>query len=273
MFAWLMLVDLAEAKKKPKVPPAPPVGWAQEEGWSGPCYFPPDFTAMGDGDRRMARQKALEEMKLQWTGGKGEDIRFNEGVIDDVETTLLGRPAQIEAVAATNLEMCRKVRTGQASTGDWESWLGGLSVQLTAGECLRPLTYTLFDYLDIGRGWQRPVHICQGDRAQISGTTSDRYRISEKGDWITVEGIPGQKAPSSEYPCDLEGCWVGMLVGRFTTDAGVVTVFPIGSSTVFTAPEHGTLEYAINDVTWYDNKWFKSATVEDRAAITIEPAP
>lgn len=273
MLMWLMMVDLAEAKKKPKAPPPPPVGFTQLEGWAGPCYFPPDFSTMGDGDRRMARQKALEEMKLQWTGGKGEDITFSEGIIDDVETTLLGRPELIETVAAKNLEMCKGLRGGQGSTGDWEQWLGGLSLQLTAGECLRPLTYTLFDYLDIGRSWQRPVHVCQGNRVQISATLTDKYRITEKGEWITAEGIVGQKAPSTEYPCDIEGCWVGALVGRFTTDAGVVTVFPIGGSTVITAPEHGTIEYTINDITWFDNKWFKSSTVEDKTAITIEPAP
>lgn len=271
MLTWLVWIELADAKKKPKVPPPPPVGWHAEEGWAGPCYFPPDYSKMGDGDRRMARQKALEEMKLQWTGGKGEEIVFNEGIIDDVETTLLGRPAQIEQVSMSNLDQCRAYRTGKGSVQAWEQWMGGLSTQLTAGECLRPLTYTLFDYLDIGRGWQRPVHVCAGDKVRITATTTDKYRISETGEWITATGLVGQKAPSSEYPCDIEGCWVGALVGRFTTDAGVVTVFPIGAEYQFTAPEHGTVEYSINDITWYDNKFFKGANVEDRTAITIEP--
>lgn len=272
MLTLLLLTQIAEAKKPKGPPPAPPTGWQKEEGWKGECYFPPDYEKLLEGDRKAARQKALEEMKRQWSGGKDEALVFDAGVVDDVETVLLGRPVMIEAISRNNLENCISVMKGGADAGSWESWLAGLPSKLTAGECNNPLTYTLFDFLDIGHGWQRPVHICKGNVAKISTTVKDRYRITDKGEWINSEGT-GEKAIAADFPCNIEGCMVGMVVGRFVTDDGVETIFPIGAGTVFTAPEHGTLTYSINDTVWYDNKWFKSASVEDKTAITIEPGP
>ena len=84
---------------------------------------------------------------------------FDEGVIDDVETVLLGRPEKIEAFVADNLTQCLA-----GNAGAWSQWAKGLKSALTAGECNHPLDYTMFDYLDIGTGWQRPLKICKGDR-------------------------------------------------------------------------------------------------------------
>ena len=48
----------------------------------------------------------------------------------------------------------------------------------------------MFDYLDIGTGWQRPLKICKGDRIRISGSVKDSYKLSDGGPWISVEGDP-----------------------------------------------------------------------------------
>lgn len=273
MLTLLLLVDLADAKpKKPKTPPPPPVGWYKEEGWKGDCYFPPDFDKMPEGDRKMARQQALEAMMTQWKGTREDGVLVEDAIVEEVEIVLLGRPANIEAVSRTNRDQCVAYMKGEAQLPAWTGWLGSLPKKLTAGECMQPLSYTLFDYLDLGTSWQRPVQLCKGDRAHIFATVKDRYRISDDGPWINVEGDKSQKATASEYPCNIEGCYVGMLVGKFTTDQGVETVFPIGAETTFEAPAHGTITWSINDTVWYDNKWFKSATIEDRTAVTIEPA-
>ncbi len=268
--SWLFLIDLAEAKKK-KEPPPPPSEWAHEEGMKSDCWYPPVFEGMLDGDRKIARQKSLEAMKSQWLGQRDDGVKFEDMVVDDLETTLLGRPAEIEGIARANLDYCKAYMNG-GSTESWAGWVRGLPPKLTEGECLQPLTYTLFDYLDIGRSWQRPITLCQGNVAKISATVKDRYRISDKGEWISAEGTP-ERAIGAEYPCNIEGCMVGMLVGKFVTEKGVEIIFPIGGGTVFTAAENGELTYSINDTTWYDNKYFKNASIEDRTAITIEPGP
>ena len=280
MLSLLVLISTAiptAEAKKPKTPPPPPVGWHREpapkggEGWKGDCYFPPAWEALGEGDRKIARQVALEEMKKQWLGAREDGVTMNETIVDEVDTVLLGRPQQIEPISLANLEQCKAVMSAGADSTAWSGWLSSLPAQLTKGECNTPLTYTLFDYLDVGKSWQRPITLCKGNKAKISASAKDRYRITETGQWMTVLGDVTQKATGADWPCNIEGCNVGMLVGKFVTESGVETIFPIGEGTVFTAPEHGTLSYSINDTVWYDNKWFKSATIEDKTAITIEP--
>lgn len=271
MLTLLLYTHLAEAKpKKSKVPPPPPIGWHKEDGWAGDCYYPPNYDAVGEGERKMARQVALEEMKKQWLGQREDGVKFEDMLVDEVDTVLLGRPTKIEDVSRLNLEQCQAVMKG-GSADTWRSYLSALPGKLTAGECLRPMDYQLFDYLDLGKGWQRPVGVCKGNAVRIIATVKDRYRIGDSGAWINVEGVPGEKAVGAEYPCNIEGCMVGMLVGKFVSESGVETIFPIGAETTFTAPEHGEISYSVNDTVWYDNKWFKSATIEDRAAITLEP--
>jgi hypothetical protein len=265
-------VSLADAKPKKSKgpPPPPPQGWHREEGWKGDCYYPKNYETLGEGDRKISRQEALEAMKSQWSGAREDGVSFDAGKVEDLETVLLGRPTQIESVSRSNLEFCQAVMKGGDTTA-WQSWLSGLPAKLTEGECTSPpLTYTVFDYLDIGKSWQRPIGLCQGDKARIVATTKDKYRISDSGAWINVEGN-GTRAAGADWPCNLEGCTEGMLVGKFVTDSGIETIFPIGAETTFTAPEHGTISYSINDTVWYDNKFFKSSTIEDRTAITIEP--
>ncbi len=265
----LLTITLADAKK-PKVVPLPVNDWGHEVGMKADCFYPADFEKLQDGDRKMARQRALEEMKKQWSAQREDDVQMEERVIDDIETVLLGRPVLIETIAKSNLDQCRAFMKG-GGLDAWKGWLVPLSAKLTAGECMSPLVDTMFDYLEITTSWYRSVTVCSGDRVRISATVSDKYRISDKGEWITVAGT-GEKATGADLPCNIEGCNVGMLVGRFTGDDGIVTTFGIGAANEFRAPSNGQLSWTINDTTYYDNRYFKSATIEDRVAITVEPA-
>lgn len=266
----LLTITLADAKKPKGPPPLPVDTWGHEEGMKADCFYPADFDKLQDSERKMARQHALEEMKKQWSGLRDDDVKMEEMVIDDLETTLLGRPQLIETVVKANLDQCRAFMKG-GDLAAWKGWMNPLPGKLTAGECMSPLIDTMFDYLEISRPWYRSVTICKGDRVRVSATVSDRYRIADKGEWITVEGT-GEKATGADLPCNIEGCNVGMLVGRFTGEDGIVTAFPIGATHEFTAPVNGELSWSINDTTWYDNKYFKNASIEDRVAITVEPA-
>lgn len=279
---WIALIalslaispSLAEAKKKKKKKgdEPPPVGWQVEEGWTHSCYFPPDWGALGEGDRKVKRAAVLDEMLTQWRGERDAAVTFKEDHIESVEITLLGRTSDVEGVARKNLDFCKASAAG-GDTAAWGSWLKGLPAQLTEGECLTPFDFTLFDYLDIGAGWQREMPICQDDKVKIWGTASDKYRIEEGGPWVTVEGNPEQPTAGSEdYPCNLAGCLAGMLVMKFTTEKGIETIYPVGKELVFLAPEHGTISYRINDVKFYDNIWYQSGSLIDHTAITIEPA-
>lgn len=271
MVSLLLLVSMAEAKK-PKTPPPPPQGWAREEGWKGDCYFPKDFSALPEGDRRMLRQTVLQEIEGQWRGSRNDGVTMSEEVVEALDTVLLSKPAMVEQVVVGNLEQCKAFRAG-GDLSAWEGYLRGLPSILKKGDCTTPLSATYFNYLDITTGWQQPIHICKGNKAHIFATASDKFRIVDNGPWINVLGDPAGGAADPQFPCHGDPqCLPGMLMGRFVTDEGVEVIFVVGADTVFTAPENGTLSVGINDYQWYDNKWFKSATIEDRAAITVEPA-
>lgn len=250
----------------------PIVGWhnANEEVWPAACYYPPNFDEMGPGDRRMARQKVLEEMKSQWKGDKDSVVSFDAEDIDTMETVLLGKPELIEQVAVDNLDRCKGAMESGGQTISWSKWLRDTPVKLTEGECRNaPLDYTLFDYLDIGREWQIKAYVCREDHVRISGSPQDYYRLSDKGPWINVEGDPDKATTTTDYPCTLAGCKAGMLIMRFTDDNGFQEIIPIGAEREWTAPNHGYIEVMINDNgTWYDNKYRIKGSIEDHTSIT-----
>lgn len=277
MLTMLLLVMNAEARK-PKAPPPPPVGWGKEEGWTGDCYFPKDWSTMVEVDRRMARSAVLNELKTQWSGARDDGVSIDPGVVESLENVLMAKPQSIETVAATNLEQCRAFRlagNSEAALAAWEGWLRSLPGQLTKGDCTKPLTYTMFNYLDINIGWQQPVVMCKDNRARITATVADKYRTADSAPWHTAAGdTAAPRTNDPQYPCTgNELCFPGTLLGRFVTDEGVEIVFPIGTEATFRAPENGQLYLSINDYSWYDNRYFKSASIEDRVAVTIEPAP
>ncbi|MEC7949433.1 MAG: hypothetical protein VX265_17830 [Myxococcota bacterium] len=259
---------------KNTAPVKPPTGWHQEEGWTLSCYFPPDWGALPELERRAMRATALDDMISQWNGSKEDGIAFKADRLEEVEIVLLGRPEKIEEIVTANLKQCETVATGSGEAAAWESWLTALPGKLTEGECLQPLDYTMFDYLDIGSGWQRPLSICEGDKVRVSGTLKDKYRAEDGGPWINVEGDPDRPTVGdTSLPCNLEGCNYGMLVLRFTSEEGVETILPVtGGSIVFTAPSHGTIDYRINDEKYFDNIWFKNGGIIDHTAIEISPA-
>jgi len=268
----LVLLPVLACGPKKTVVTAPVVGWHAEEGWKGACYNPPGWESLEDTQRRIARQTALEEMKRQWRGLRQDGVQFTEETVDDVETTLLGRPEHIEMVSRRNLELCKQVMGAGASTGEWAEWMKSLTPSLTAGECTHPFDYQLIQYLDINHLWQENIHFCKGERAIVTASTTDKYRIAKQGPWINADGDPDRRASRPDLPCNTEGCFEGQLVGRFVTESGVTTVFPMGTEFQFEAPEHGFFSFTVNDDTYYDNQWRGTGAVTDHTSVTFTPA-
>ena len=258
----------AKKKRKKRRKGPPPTGWVVDTEGQPACYHSPAWDSFNEIDRRMKRSEAMDEVLNQWRGQRNDGIQFDETLIDDVETVLLGRPEKIEVFVAENLAQCL---SGDSSA--WLSWAKGLKSVMTAGECNTPLDYTMFDYLDIGTGWQRPLNICKDNRIRILGSKKDLYRLSDGGPWINVEGDPNKPTTGLEWPCNLEGCKEGMLVMKFVgKGTGMETIVPVGTAATFTAPEDGEISYRINDKTFFDNVWHKSGSVIDHTSIEVSPA-
>lgn len=270
--ALLLIPASAQAGKgKKKNSGPPPTGWQTQEGWAGSCYYPPDFAAMGAGERRMAWQNARNELMAQWQGRKGDGVKFDDKAVENLETALLGKPERIDPVSKDNLAQCLTAMKGGGFDA-WGSWLIKETGRLTVGECpYAPLDYTLFDYLSIADDWQIPAQVCKDDHIIVKGSSMDYFQMEKNGPWINVDGDPAQPASAPALPCNIEGCFVGQLVMRFTGDDGVKTVIPVGTGADFFVPSHGKIDVMINVSEFADNVWKVESGLEHHSSIEYSP--
>jgi len=243
-------------------------GWHAEEEWSGQCFYHQNFATLGRGEVYDARQQSMDAMMSQWRGERNDGIQFDGEKVIQLETTMLGKMNLVDTIAGQNQKHCIDHFSGKADPQAWQNWFWSINGILTAGDCkTQPLNYTLFDYLDVGKGWQIPASVCEGDRVVISGSTIDYYRVSDDGPWINIAGDADNRAMGEEYPCTLEGCFVGALIVRFTDEVGNETILPVGLESVFLAPSHGKIEIRINDATYYDNVFKKEGSMIHHTSI------
>jgi len=259
-----LLLTAGCGKKAPEAT-GPIEGWHQEAGWSGSCYYPKDYKSSD----RMAGSEAREAIMSQWKGERDDGISFSASKLEALETVFLGKPDAVKSVAIQNLEFCQNyMKTGDKAA--WQKWFSGLKSVLTTGDCKwPPLRYQQHDYLDLGKGWQFEGRVCKGDRVRIEVSSLDKYRLSDDGPWMTGAGDTSQRAVGEGYPCNLETCFHGMVVYKFTDLDGVETVGPVGIETVFNAPSDGTLELRVNEPgdSFFDNVWRKKGSLIDHSSI------
>ena len=270
----LLLPGVADAGKRKKkkskdADDGPKVGWVAVGEAGGMCYYPPDFSAMASGPKRMEWQNTRNAMLGQWRGERGDGVSMDPKAIEMVETVLLGTPDRIEGFAKENAAQCEKAFSGGGMAA-WKAWVKGAHGMLTEGDCpFRPFDYTLFDYLSVNNDWHIPLDLCKGNKLRITATEQDMFRLEEGGDYINVDGMTAD-AEMTGLPCAT--CRPGMLLMRFRTPDGMDQVLPVGTETVFIAPAHGTVTVMINDNNLSDNDWRTRRGITDHTAITYEPA-
>ncbi|MBT3217497.1 MAG: hypothetical protein HN348_00255 [Proteobacteria bacterium] len=246
-------------------------GWHREEGDRWSCFYPKPFEGLNTTERQLLREKTMDAILSQWQGSRQDGISFDDEMVTDVETVLLGRPERVEELSVQNLKECLAAKTAGSTLG-WGNWIEGLEAILTEGECpYVPLDYTLYDYLDIGRDWQVPADICSGDVIYVKGSEMDFYRISDGGPWINAAGDTSQPG-SGDMPCAIETCFAGQLLLRFVADSGVETIHAVGTELRFLAPEHGKLSVMINDKSFFDNVYKTEGGITHHTSIEYSPA-
>ncbi len=270
MYSFMILFVGCGQKKS--VDETPKVGWYQEEDWSVACYHPPEYEKMLKMDREDSRQPAWEAMFDQWQGTRGDGMSVGEEVIERIDYQFSAKPIKVESVSQQNLEKCRQVATGQMTMDAWQGWVSGLPTELSAGECYNHFLDTVLDDFQIDQSFANPFPICKGDRIRISGSSQDQFRITDSGSWITIAGdLESPSLGKVDIPCNIEGCFDGMLILKFTDADGREAIHPVGTSLEFTAPLDGMITYGVNDDTYYDNQWYQSGGLIDHASITIAP--
>lgn len=269
----LVLPGVADAKRKKKnaddADAGPKVGWAQVGENGGSCWYPPDFSTMATGPKRMAWQDTRNAMMEQWRGERDDGVKFDDRVIEAVETVLLGTPERVEPLAKANLAQCEKAMSG-GSVDAWAQWLKASPEEMTEGDCPSPpMEVTAFDYLSINNDWHFRMDVCKGDKVVISATDQDRYRLSADGPWINAAGDPDAEVTSA-MPCTSSDCTAGMLIMKFRSKQGQEQILGVGLELEFIAPAHGSISVMINDDQLSDNEWRSRRGVQDHTALTYD---
>ena len=137
----------------------------------------------------------------------------------------------------------------------------------------QPLSGYSDGQLEIDMDFANAFPICKGDVIKIAGSINDQYRISDSSEWININGdLNSPSLGNAELPCNIEGCFDGMLILKFTDRDDRETVYPVGQELIFKAPQDGKITYGINDDTFYDNQWYQNGRLIDHTSITISPA-
>ncbi len=269
-------------------PHAPPGGeTAREEapaaspGWQTVgdtrCYRAPDFATLPPPERKSARSDALYEVTRRWRGGVDPTFQLPDDLVDALETLLLQKPTYVQRVVDEDFELCRRWAAGTLSGPAYAEALRTLLEELQRGVCSHEPYELVTQYLEVDRGWQFELTICQGERVTIEASRG-YYTIDAGADgggepvWVTAEGDRSRPTVGTDYPCHEEGCYAGQLLGRFEDRSGRVWIFPINFETRFEAPSDGELSFAINDIDLYDNRFRVVDGVKDCLLVEIRPA-
>jgi len=270
---------LAKKKKKKKKKGAevpPPVGEVVVGKWT--CYSPPNFAALSDGKRRIARSEALNYLQRLVVGQvmEGFAIESSED-LEYFETAFLGRPSLVDTWMAENFERCMKVAKGKAKPSDYLDYLSKIGREFEKGECYKPLDYEYHNYVDIQSGWQFRIHVCAGDKilVELTGEENGKYTIEDTGSvsknrYITAVGDPdvpeaGDKGLVAQYA-------LGAVLLRFEAEDGSHTQYhPTGHSLQWKAPQHGFISFSVNDTTYFNNAFHDAGNGIDFLGLDIYP--
>ncbi len=300
LIALALVASPALAKKKKKKrgkkgeEPAVVVGPVKVGDWT--CYAPPDFAALNETNRRQARQAGYEFVEKLVNGKQREGFKIDSyEALTYFETAFLGRPQLLDTWLQENFERCKAVGEGKASADDYLDYLAEIGRKLEADQCYKPFTYEYHNFLEIAATWQFRLHVCKGNKLLLESTKEEngKYTITDQGkpkknvyiisDGSVVaagmlekddpEGRVGQmfqaEAGEGGLVSDMP---LGALLMRFESeDESMTKYFVLGQSMEFEAPEHGYISFAINDNTYYDNKFHDVRGAIDYLGLDIYP--
>lgn len=293
--ALLATPAFAKKKKKKKGEVAPPPVGVVKVGKMD-CYAPPDFAAMNNSNRRLARNDALQYLQQLVNGQilNGDFKIQNDENLILFETAFLGRPQLLDDWLATNFAMCSDVGKGKMKPSDYAAYLDGIGRELESGECYKPLDYEYHNFLDVQAGWQFRIHVCKGDRFLVETTTLEngKYTVADAGKpsknvYMLADGnpLPGfglyektdtlpegvMAEPAGDRGPVPEEAWGALIMRVEAEDESNTKYIAVGLSHQFVATEHAFISFSINDNTYFDNKFHDVKGAIDYLGIDIYP--
>lgn len=301
LIALALVASPALAKKKKKKKrgkkgdtAAAVVGPVQIGEWS--CYSPPDFAALNATKRAEARQAGYEHVEKLVTGTQREGFKIDSyEALEFFETAFLGRPQLLDTWLAENFTRCKAVAEGKATEADYLDYLTSIGRKLESDQCYKPLTYEYHNFMEVAAAWQFRLHVCKGNKLLIESTGEEngKFTLDDKGKakqntYITADGKivaagmlektdaegkvgqllqaeAGEGGLASDMP-------LGTLLMRFESEDDSYTKYVnIGLSSTFEAPDHGYISFAVNDNTYYDNKFHDVRGAIDYLGLDIYP--
>ena len=271
---------IAKPKKKKKkrgeeeVTPAP-VGEVMIGEWK--CYASPQWESLKNTDRLMARSDALNYLSQLVGGTKMEGFALEGESLGEFENAFLGRAELVEEWLPVIFDKCKAVGEGKMEPSVFLEDLKTLGWKLEEGQCRNPLTFEYHNFMDIQSDWQFKLHICKDDQilVETTGEKNGQYTVQAKdrlrdSKFITAAGdVDMMEAGEAGLVSDMP---LGAMIMKFEAeDESSTKYFYVGTTLEFKAPEHGYVSFAINDNTYFDNKFRDASGAIDYLGLDIYP--
>ena len=283
ILASLIAFSLALAGCASKAPSAgkaaPPPQTGYVEVGAHTCYAPPIFEGLSATEVRHTRRQGLSEAQAHWRGEVDPALSFADITLAELEDRSLLHPEDLEPTLAENFALCQQWARGEIDAKAYEGKLVSHVRAFDRGRCEPQLYNPYSQNVLVNVDWQGDLKLCAGQVADIK-VSEARYTLKapkagepipdEETQWITPAGDTSVSVEEGPYPCKVEGCFAGMLIGRFAPEnGGEPILFPIGTGTVFRAPNHGTVSVQINDSDYQDNRFYEENQVLDFLVLEI----
>lgn len=281
MAIWFVLIGIVFAlpgcagTSTAKKSPVEPVYGFVEVG-EHTCFAAPLTGELSATDERRVKRESLSSAMSHWRGEVDPSIKFGAGALSELEDRLMNHPEDLPVILEENLALCRSLGAGEIDVDVYEAKVLSFARGVDKGRC-NPQLYGLYSKnLSVTESWQGGLTLCTGQAVKIK-MSEGKYTIypeveGQETRWMGASGDPETSLDTGSYPCTVEGCAPGMVVGRFVPWEGEEVIFPVGMELIYRAPSPGELYVGVNDNDYADNRFMERDQLLDFLVLEITAA-
>ena len=270
LFSAVTLLACAGAEKKDSEPVVALEGY-QTVG-SVSCYFAPSVQGLSSSETNTLNRQILSESKAHWRGEIEPSLKFSERAVGSLEDQVLNNPEDLKPITDKSTELC-KAWAGKDSGESYEKALLSFASSLDSGRCEPQLLEMYSMHLAVNLDWQGELTLCADQKVNIK-LSDGRYTLrvgsaEVPAEYIDAAGALSESVEDGAFPCKEDGCFPGMVIGRYQPWEGEEWIFPIGRNMDFRAPSSGVLSVRVNDADYSDNAFFQENQVLDYLTLEV----